>query len=186
MSGGTECRLRGEDGFSLVELSVTVAVIGIMAALAFPSLRGIMPRIRLDNSAMLLAKEISLMRRQALAKGVDFSVVFDADADSYSLRNWDEATATWQSMGTNTLSGTDIVRNPGPPYGSISGFSSADTLVAQAGGTMNVPLVVGGAVNVGYITLQTPDGSQKKRIKVEHLGRVSVQRWQVGTSWVDG
>lgn len=186
MFGVTERRLRGEDGFSLVELSVTVAVIGIMAALAFPSLKGIMPRIRLDNSTMLLAKEIGLMRRQALAKGVDFSVDFNADADSYSLRKWDEATGTWQSMGANTLSGTDIVRDPDPPHGSISGFSSADTLVARAGGTMNVPLVVGGAVNVGYITLQTPDGSRKKRIKVEHLGRISVQRWLVGTFWMDG
>lgn len=178
MSGVTERGLRGEDGFSLVELSVTVAVIGIMAALAFPSLKGVMPRIRLDNNTMLLANEINLVRRQAMAKSADFSIVVNAAADSYTLRKWNEATSAWQSMGTNKMTGTDI--------GSVTGFSSADTLVAQAGGTMNVPLTVGGAVNFGYITLQTPDGSQKKRIKVEYLGRISVQKWLVGTSWVDG
>jgi len=185
MSGVTEHGLRGEDGFSLVELSVSVAVLGIMVALAFPSLKGVMPSIRLDNNTMLLAKEISFVRRQAVARSIDFSVVFDADADSYSLRKWDEATGAWQIMGTNRMTGTDIVRNPVSPFGSIAGFSSADMLRVYAGGTVNVPLTVGGAVNFGYITLQTPDGKQKKRIKAEHLGRISVQKWLDGTSWVD-
>lgn len=186
MSGVTERSARVDSGFTLVELSITLAVIGILSALAFPSFKGALPRIRLDNDTTLLANEINLVRRQAMAKSLDFGIVFNADAESYTLRKRDEATGAWSSMATNKLAGSDIVRNPDPPYGSITGFSSPDVLVAQAGGTMNVPLAVGGAVNFGYITLQTPDGSRRKRIKVEPLGRVSVQRWLGGTSWVDG
>lgn len=185
MSQVTKRRLRCEGGFSLVELSVTVAVLGILVALAFPSLKGVMPRIRLDNNTMILVKEINLMRRHAIAKSSGFKIFFNAGAGSYTLLKWDEATSAWQSMGVNKLEGISIIPDPNPPYGSITGFSTPDTLIAEATGTLNVPLVVGGIVNFGYITLQTPDGSLKKRIKVEQLGRISVQRWQSG-NWVDG
>lgn len=185
MSGVTERRLRCESGFSLVELSVTVAVLGIMAALAFPSLKGVMPRIRLDNNTMILVNEINLVRRHAIAKSSGFKIVFNSGAGSYTLMKWDGATSNWQSMGVNKMEGIRIIPDPNPPYGSIAGFSSPDTLIAEATGALNVPLVVGGNVNFGYITLQTPDGSLKKRVKVEQLGRISVQRWQNG-NWVDG
>ena len=173
----TARRRVSEAGFSLVELSVILAVLGVIAALAIPSFRSIMPRVRLDNNALLLVNEINLMRREAIAKSTDFRVVFDPGSETYSLQRRDSVTGVWAVIGASRLSGTDLE--------GVTGFSAPVTLVAQAGGAVNVPPVVGGSVNFGYITLQIPDGSRKKRVKVEPLGRVSVQRWQGGTSWVD-
>lgn len=157
---------RGANGFSLVETVVTIAVIGVLAAIAFPSLRGLLPRVRLENNTRTLANELILARKQAIAQSLDYSVVFDTVAESYTL--WKGAVGAGTLLGTNHLAGSDIV--------GLSGFSTANRVVAQAGGAMNVPLEVGGSANVGYVTLQTPDGSRIRRIRVEPLGRIVVER----------
>lgn len=163
---GAAVPLRGADGFSLVETALTVAVIGLLAAIAFPTLRGMLPRVRLGNNASVLVNEIALARRQAIAQSLDYSIEFDTDAESYTL--WKGAVGSGTRLGTNVLAGSDIV--------SLTGFAAAETVVALAGGVMNVPPSVGGAANVGYITLGTPDGSRTARIRVETLGRVVVER----------
>lgn len=157
---------RGTGGYSLVEIAVTVAVIGVLAALAIPSLRGTLPRVRLDNNTSILVNEIGLARRQAIAQSVEYSILFDTSAHSYTLRK--REAGAWKSLGTNALNGSHLV--------GVTGFSSADTLVAQAGGAMNVPPSVGGSANYGYITLATPDGSRRRRIRVEPLGRVFAEK----------
>jgi len=153
-------------GFSMVEIAVTLAVLGLLAAIAIPSLQGLIPRVRLDNNTGILVNEIALARRQAIAQSVDYSIVFDSPADTYTLRK--RQAGGWKVLGTNRVSGSDIV--------SVTGFSTAGTLVAMAGGAMNVPLSVGGSVNYGYITLQTPDGARSRRIRVEPLGRVAAEK----------
>lgn len=162
------CPIADAAGVSLVETAVLIAVIGIVAAIAFPSLRGTVPRVRLGNNTSILANEIALARRQAIAQSVDYSIVFDADADTYTLRKWERESGVWKSLGTNRVNGSDIV--------GVSGFSTAGTLIAHAGGAMNVPPDVGGVPNHGYITLGTPDGSRTRRIRVETLGRVVAER----------
>jgi type II secretory pathway pseudopilin PulG len=145
---------------------VTLAVLGLLAAIAFPSLRGLVPRVRLENNAGILANEIALARRQAIAQSVDYSIVFDTAGEAYTLRK--RISGGWRSLGTNTVSGSDIV--------ALTGFSDPATIIARADGAMNVPLSVGGSVNFGIITLQTPDASRQSRIRVEPLGRVVRER----------
>jgi type II secretory pathway pseudopilin PulG len=167
----------------MVETAVTLAVIGLLAAIAFPTLRGLLPRVRLGNNTGILVNEIALARRQAIAQSVDYSIVFDTASESYTL--WKGAVGGGTRLGTNTVAGSDIV--------SVTGFAAADAVVALAGGGMNVPPAValldpdgnplfdsdGNPIyvqNKGYITLGTPDGSRTKRIQVETLGRVVVER----------
>ena len=161
-------RLREQAGFTLVELMIAVAIIGIMAAIGIPSFIGIMPRIRLNNNAMVLSNSIALARVRAISKSTDFRIEFDLANDSYTPSKFQAG--AWQSLGVTSLAGTDLV--------SAAGFNVAQTLIAMGNGQVNVPLN-----SQAVIELRTPDGSHRKQIVVEPTGRMSVRRWS-GGSWV--
>ncbi len=56
-------------GFSLVEIMVVVVVLGIIATAGYPRLMGFAEDIRLEQEAMLLFSDLSLVRASAIAMG---------------------------------------------------------------------------------------------------------------------
>lgn len=169
----------GEQGVTLVEVAITLSVIGLVAMLAIPSMIGMMPRIRLSSDAVTLANEIALSRARAISKNQEFRLIFDAGADSYTLRN-ETANA---SFATNTVS-------PDVDLYLVQGLAPADTLAVRPVGSIGRANASGNYENlplgtVARIHLQTLDGAHRKRIVIEPTGRVHVQRWVTGTSWVE-
>lgn len=162
----------GEKGFSMVEMAVVVAIIGILVMTAVPSFIKMLPRIRLSNQASQLANEIASQRMQAIAKSTDFRVVFNVSTDRYTLGKWNGTDFT--DYATNTLSGTDLVSvsglDPDPP---------GNVLVLYGHGGASVPLGTKAAV-----LLQTPDGDIQKRVLVEPTGRAIVEKRLTGGGWV--
>jgi type IV fimbrial biogenesis protein FimT len=164
-------------GFSLVEVMVVIAIAGIMAAIAFPSLIKTLPRIRLANNTRTLANEIAGLRMQAIAKSLEFRMVFDAATDRYTLEKANGG--AWTSYGGGTTSGSDIT--------SVTGFTpTANILVIRNNGAASVPLNAQAA-----IVLETPfsppdtGGEQAKRILVQATGRVFVQKRDSAGTWVN-
>jgi type II secretion system protein H len=158
-------RKHSQSGFTLVEVSVVVAILGIIAALAIPSMRGTLPKIRLGNSATTLANEISLSRVRAISKSCRFRIVFTVATapavDSYTLQT--EKTGVWANVGTTLLTGTDLV--------SVANFRNPNEVIADTNGTMSIFFD-----NQGVVTLTTPDGQFRKRILVTPAGRVTLER----------
>ena len=168
---------RAQAGFTLVELMIVLAILGIMATIGIPSFMGLVPRFRLNNNTMVLAGEIAAARVRAISKSTDFRITFNLDpVNSYAIEKYDETAPGsgvwgWRSMGETKLSGTVLA--------SADGFNTAQTMVAYASGQVNVPL--GGPA--ASIELRTEwEMDIRKRIRVEPTGRTYVERWS-GGSW---
>ncbi|SFU48874.1 general secretion pathway protein H [Methylobacterium sp. 174MFSha1.1] len=64
-------------GFSLVEMLVVLALLGLAAALGGPSLLTLLPGRQLDAAAASLADELALLRAEALRTGQRTSLAYD-------------------------------------------------------------------------------------------------------------
>jgi type II secretion system protein H len=67
----------GEAGLSLVEMLVVLAVLALAAGLGGPVLRSLLPGRALDAAADSLARELALLRAEAVRTGQRTSLVFD-------------------------------------------------------------------------------------------------------------
>ena len=169
---------RSQSGMTLVELMIVIGVLGILAAIAIPSFRNTIPRMKLSNNTTLLANEIATARMRAISKGMRFCVIFhtrtDSDAakrNSYDLKKEDAGGVCSASAGTQIaathLYGTELV--------SATGFNAANTLVVDGTGTMNIALNTS-----AYLELQIPNGDYKRCILVAANGRSRTGRWIEG------
>jgi prepilin-type N-terminal cleavage/methylation domain-containing protein len=75
-------RLRSnERGFSLIDMMAVVAIIGIVSAIALPSMLGAMERVRLGQSTREVERELQTAKSRAVVKGRAMRVRFDCPAD---------------------------------------------------------------------------------------------------------
>lgn len=168
----------GEEGYSMVEMMVVLAIIAAMASIGIPSFKAIVPRVRLNAETMVLSNEIALARTRAIAKSNDARITFHPDGprpaacgenDCYTIDKFEGG--AWASLGTTVLRGVDLF--------SVSGFTPTDTVLLAAGnGQVNVPLNA-----QAVLELRSPDGLHRKRILVEPTGRMTPQRWN-GSAWI--
>lgn len=84
----------GEVGFSLIEVTVVVALVGLIAAVGLPTMQEWLDRYKVRTAAEELASLIQLQRMRAVSQNTDFSIDFDASGGSYTLYQGDAATGT--------------------------------------------------------------------------------------------
>ena len=74
---------------TLVELVIVLGLIGILSALAFASLRGTLPRYRLEGATRDLAEGLILARMRAISTNREHRFVPDLAADSFVVDEGD-------------------------------------------------------------------------------------------------
>ena len=93
----------GERGFSLIEVIVVVALVGLLAAVGVPSMQDWLDRYKVRTAAEQLASLIQLQRMRAVSQNTDFSIDFDANAGTYTLYQGNTATGTTLEPQAHTL-----------------------------------------------------------------------------------
>ncbi|MBI5559138.1 MAG: GspH/FimT family protein [Deltaproteobacteria bacterium] len=153
-------------GFSLVELLVVVAVIGIVASIATPGVMSMVPRYRLKIAARDLYSNLQKARLLAVKENRDISVRFDSVASPgfyyYDIDNdgvWDanEFNVRFSIYG----SGVDYGNGNATLNWSGAAIAQAPVLTFSSRGTANSGSVFldNGNADISYaVTVQTTGG----------------------------
>jgi len=166
---------RHSQGLTLVELLITIAVLGILGAIAFPGMSDYMDKQRLVSQVRAISNLAQLARSEAIKR----SATANAGVKTVSMTvSPGSAWFVGLSNGTAACSGSTCVINEG-------GNSVSHTVSATecSGCSMSSPttdqvitfdlrgLVTGGANQA--ITLSSPKGKQLS-LSVSRLGRISL------------
>jgi len=74
-----------KSGFSIIELVVTLAVMGIIAAIALPSWSSLLPNFALNNSLRQVQSELHNLKMRAAAENVAFQMSYLQGAGGYTI-----------------------------------------------------------------------------------------------------
>jgi prepilin-type N-terminal cleavage/methylation domain len=75
-----------KNAFSTIELLATVAVMGILAAIALPNWRSLIPNYTLNNSLRQIQSELHSIKMRAAAENIGFQFIYLQDASEYTVQ----------------------------------------------------------------------------------------------------
>ena len=99
-------------GFTLVEILIVIAIFGVLTAIAAPGISAWVETFKFKNTIREIGITMQLARMKTIASGVEYRVVFDLDAETFSLERGNQADGsdTWIPEGviTDVSSWADI------------------------------------------------------------------------------
>jgi len=136
---GPGIRRKKISGFTLVQLMVVMAVMGVTASIALPGFMRFAPRMRLKSAARGIVSDMQMARTKSLKERSTWAIQFDTGTSEYVLLSDDGPDDTWNTGddtvfktvnltdGNGILLGTGYGERPSEPYpGSADGVSFAD------------------------------------------------------------
>ncbi|RMG90324.1 MAG: prepilin-type N-terminal cleavage/methylation domain-containing protein, partial [Candidatus Dadabacteria bacterium] len=117
-------RARRRRGFTLVELMITIAVIGILGLVVTPGILKTIPAYRVNRAAKALATEMNLARMRAIAKNHTHHVVFAGGTTqtiTVEEETKDPATGTTTTSVVKTIALATEFPNVKLDYNSVTG-----------------------------------------------------------------
>jgi prepilin-type N-terminal cleavage/methylation domain-containing protein len=180
--------MRKDSGFSLIELFIVIALIGIIAAIATPNFSRWVSNYRLKSAAMDLYTHMQFTKVNAVKNNKQWAIVFDPDNSKYSICSDEGADKAWGSGDD------EIVREvhlSSYKSGVAYGHGNATTNATQGGGsfpaedisyTSNVVWFNSrGLADNGYVYLEN-DLGESYAIGSIISGVVYSKRW-TGSNW---
>lgn len=161
---GKDRKLRPtQKGFTIIELMVSVAIIGILIAIAAPNMSSYWSEGRLVSATEAIYSQMQLARSVALAKNEDVDVRFPTTGSGWCMGVTENSSASC-TCGSCSLTGM-------PDKILISAdYPNTSVAVSSAISTFTIPGVVAGPGNV-VITLNS---GEQASINLSILGRVSI------------
>ena len=178
-----EINLKGNDrGFSLVELSVVLAISAILATMAIPMLTSSMHSMQLASDARSIASTMTYAKLSSASLTTRCRLTFDIDNSQWKLERRNPATGNYELQeAINQLSSgvadsgiifksNSSTSPPGFPKDSstVITFSSRGTLIEPSAG-----------IGIVYISDDTEDYA----VSVSASGKVQIWRYR-NSQWV--
>ncbi|MCP4986554.1 MAG: prepilin-type N-terminal cleavage/methylation domain-containing protein [Colwellia sp.] len=91
-------KIRTFQGFTIIELMVTIAIAGIIAAIAMPNLNEFLVRMRVDNEVSEMHRLLLTARNNAINTGLN-TTVCPLDSDSICTNNWAGTISVFTNAG---------------------------------------------------------------------------------------
>ena len=73
-------------GFSIIEMAATLALVGILAAIAIPQWSRLLPGYQLDSSTRQLQSELHSIKMRAASENVPFQLQYVEGAAEYAIQ----------------------------------------------------------------------------------------------------
>lgn len=93
----------GRKGFSLVEIMIVIALIGIIATIAVPNFQNYIRNRNLKTAAQEISSEFFVTRERALAENRTYRIVFNTAINQYTTEELDTTTSTWTVRQTKQV-----------------------------------------------------------------------------------
>ena len=160
--------MKTNKGFSLIELIIVIAIIGIVLAIASPSFYKYRQNTNLKEATRELAGDISLYRQTAIAQNVRYRINFNPSGniyDSYTIQVESPANSgTYVDVSTKspTSVSSSII---------IMGDASSPSFT---GGVPYITIQPRGTMGAGTVWLQHLDRQSTSTITTNLMGRVNV------------
>lgn len=139
--------IANQAGFTVAELMTTVAVMGILTAMAMPMFLNTLPGLRLSDAARQVATDLQQLRMKAIAQNIPYQITFSSS--TYVLQKCSGA-CTNDSGNIVLPEGITVSASAAPQ------FQPRGTAAASA-------------------TITLSNGSAQKWVCVKTVGRVNIQ-----------
>lgn len=151
-------KMDAKRAFTLVELMIVIAIIGIVSAIAAPNFRTYMAERRLSGAARMVMSDLMAARQKAVSMNQRVKVSF---VSNHSYEIWNDADNN-KNVADNE--GEDVVRDIRPDYYDVTLSSNTNPEFMPNGMVL--------AATNGTVTLSNTTGS--KQVTTSSAGRVRI------------
>lgn len=179
---------RDKRGFTLIELTMVLAIVAVMAVIGFPTFSGWLARARLRDAARTVYSDLQLARIRAIETGGEWRINFNPDDNSYTVissgpdrsldnsadDNVDEKVVHIPEKSKGVVFGTD--------QGPVPGLSEPDDGISFGGNSVDFNHMGGVEGLSGSIYLKNERSETFAIVVSSANGRIRIAR-NFGGTW---